>query len=96
MSRVTSKLQVTIPKVIADKYRIRPGDEVRWEVREPGPMMIPEASVRARLAPEERVARLRGLMEFVRASQEGHRWPRRRKRDWTRQDLYEPPRGLPR
>ena len=41
-------------------------------------------------------ARLRALMEFVRTSQEGRRWPRQRTRDWTRQDLYEPPRGFPR
>ena len=30
MSRVTSKLQVTIPKRIADRYGIRPGDDVDW------------------------------------------------------------------
>jgi bifunctional DNA-binding transcriptional regulator/antitoxin component of YhaV-PrlF toxin-antitoxin module len=27
---VTSKLQVTVPKVIADRYGIRPGDEIEW------------------------------------------------------------------
>jgi AbrB family looped-hinge helix DNA binding protein len=30
VSRVTSKLQVTIPKRIADRYRIRPGDDIEW------------------------------------------------------------------
>lgn len=30
MSRVTSKLQVTVPKAIADQYGIRPGDEIEW------------------------------------------------------------------
>jgi AbrB family looped-hinge helix DNA binding protein len=30
MSRVTSKLQVAVPKAIADQYRIRPGDELDW------------------------------------------------------------------
>jgi bifunctional DNA-binding transcriptional regulator/antitoxin component of YhaV-PrlF toxin-antitoxin module len=30
MGRVTSKLQVTVPKVIADRYRIKPGDEIEW------------------------------------------------------------------
>src|SRR3989304_899445 len=30
MSRVTSKLQVTVPKAIADRYGIRPGDEIQW------------------------------------------------------------------
>ena len=31
MAKVTSKLQVTIPKVLADRYQIRPGDEIRFE-----------------------------------------------------------------
>ena len=31
MSRVTSKLQVTVPKAIAQRYEIRPGDEIRFE-----------------------------------------------------------------
>ena len=30
MSKVTTKLQVTLPKAIADQYGIRPGDEVEW------------------------------------------------------------------
>ena len=30
MSKVTSKLQVTIPKALADRHRIRPGDEVQF------------------------------------------------------------------
>ena len=31
MSRVTSKLQVTIPKAIAERHGIRPGVEVDWQ-----------------------------------------------------------------
>jgi bifunctional DNA-binding transcriptional regulator/antitoxin component of YhaV-PrlF toxin-antitoxin module len=30
MARVTSKLQLTVPKVIADQYKIRPGDDLDW------------------------------------------------------------------
>ena len=30
MSKVTTKLQLTVPKAIADKYGIRPGDELEW------------------------------------------------------------------
>ncbi len=30
MSKVTSKLQVTIPKVIAEQYGIKPGDEIEF------------------------------------------------------------------
>ena len=31
MGRVNSKLQVTIPKALADRYGIRPGDHIRFE-----------------------------------------------------------------
>ncbi len=30
MAKVTSKLQVTLPKAIAERFRIRPGDEIDW------------------------------------------------------------------
>ena len=30
MAKVTSKLQLTIPKAIADRYGIRPGHELEW------------------------------------------------------------------
>lgn len=30
MSKVTSKLQITIPKAIADRYGIVPGDDLEW------------------------------------------------------------------
>jgi len=30
MAKVTSKLQLTVPKAIADRYGIKPGDELEW------------------------------------------------------------------
>ena len=30
MAKVTSKLQVTVPKAIADRFGIRPGDDIEW------------------------------------------------------------------
>ena len=31
MTKVTSKLQVSLPKALADQYGIRPGDDLAWE-----------------------------------------------------------------
>ena len=31
MVKVTSKLQVTVPKVLVEQYHIRPGDEIQFE-----------------------------------------------------------------
>jgi bifunctional DNA-binding transcriptional regulator/antitoxin component of YhaV-PrlF toxin-antitoxin module len=30
MAKVTSKYQVTVPRTIADRYEIRPGDDIDW------------------------------------------------------------------
>ena len=30
MPKVTSKLQLTVPKLIAERFGIRPGDELQW------------------------------------------------------------------
>ena len=30
MAKVTSKVQLTLPKAIADQYKIRPGDDLDW------------------------------------------------------------------
>jgi bifunctional DNA-binding transcriptional regulator/antitoxin component of YhaV-PrlF toxin-antitoxin module len=40
MSKVTSKLQITIPRALADRYGIRPGDRVRWDEYPLGPLMV--------------------------------------------------------
>jgi len=31
MVKVTGKLQVTLPKALAERHAIRPGDEITWE-----------------------------------------------------------------
>ena len=30
MARITSKYQVTVPRAIAEKYGLRPGDDIDW------------------------------------------------------------------
>jgi AbrB family looped-hinge helix DNA binding protein len=30
MAKVTSKYQVTVPRTIAERYNIRPGDDIDW------------------------------------------------------------------
>jgi AbrB family looped-hinge helix DNA binding protein len=45
MAKVTSKLQLTLPKKLADQYGIKPGDEVQF--REAGNIihLLPPAQV---------------------------------------------------
>ena len=46
MSKVTSKLQVTLPKVLAEQLGIKPGDEIDWEIAGDVMRVIPAANKR--------------------------------------------------
>ena len=88
MAKVTSKLQVTVPKQIADAYGIRPGDELVFERAGEAIRVWP-----ARAAAADPAERLR---RFDEATQRQKRRQRARKhtatragRGWTREELYE-------
>ena len=90
MSKVTSKLQVTVPKVIAEQYSIRPGDEIDWisagdsiRVIPPGGSK-PALDIQARLdlfdqATQRQQARDAGGAENEPVTDRG----------WTREELYD-------
>jgi AbrB family looped-hinge helix DNA binding protein len=92
MARVTSKLQVTIPKAVADRYGIQPGAEIEFE---------PAGDV-IRVVPQRRPVRLLGdrvklferVLERQHEREEGRVFPEVQDRGWTREDLYD--RGRPR
>ena len=77
MPKVTSKLQITLPKRIAEKHGIAPGDEIRFEStghsitiipgKQPGQEQLSQATERA-----ERAAR-RVSRQFPAATPPGHR-----------------------
>ena len=96
MAKVTSKLQVTVPKAVAVRYGIRPGANLVF--REAGEAIRVEVTGGAsapRLSLEERVALFDAASERQRkrdARWRGRRFPK--SRGWTREDLYT--RGLPR
>lgn len=56
MAKVTSKYQVTVPRAIADRYGIRPGDQIEWVPAGDAIRVIPAGT---EAAPEDRDARLR-------------------------------------
>lgn len=95
MAKVTSKLQVTIPKVLAERYGIRPGDEIDWVPAGEAIRIVP-----ARLPDTGEVSVERRLELFDRATernrqrQKDHPARRETDRDWTREELYD--RGRPR
>ena len=90
MAKITSKLQVTIPKAIAEQYSMAPGDEIEFvpageviRVVPPGVApLAPDAATRLRLfdraTTRQRERERQGAAQ--RARPEG--------RGWTREELY--------
>ena len=90
MAKVTSKLQITLPKRLADDHGIVPGDDLRFESVAGVIRMVPaRASLRV-LSVDER------LRLFVEASRriglrpqpESRGSPETEGRGWVREDLY--------
>ncbi len=85
---MTSKLQVTVPKAIADEYRIKPGDEILWVASGESVRIVPAS---AQVKPD--VAERLKLFDQAtrRQSERDAQAPRRADgyRGWTREDLYD-------
>jgi len=91
MAKVTSKLQVTIPKAIAEQYGIKPGDEI--EFRPSGQalhIVTPKRGRGGGLSVEERLRRFDAAMERQREREKQMKLPDEppKERDWKREDLY--------
>jgi AbrB family looped-hinge helix DNA binding protein len=88
MSKVTSKYQVSIPKLLAERIGIRVGDELAWEDA--------AGTLRARLATRAtaRITLRERLRLFDAATarqserERKRRLPRGKGRGWKREDLY--------
>ena len=87
MSRVTSKLQVTIPKAVADRYGIEPGAEIAFEPAGDVIRVVPPQ--RSVCDPGERVKRFEEAVARQRQREAGRVFPTGRDRGWTREDLYD-------
>jgi len=86
MSKVTSKLQVTVPKAIADRFGIRPGDEIQFQAA--GDIIrIEPVRHRDSLSVEERVKLFDQATRRVRRKRWRGKTPG--DRGWTREELYD-------
>lgn len=94
MSKVTSKLQVTVPKEIADRYGIRPGSEIDWIPAGDTLRILPAAAAHDSVDPAERLRLFDAATARQRKRQTGRRAPLAKDRGWKREDLYG--RGIPR
>jgi AbrB family looped-hinge helix DNA binding protein len=99
MAKVTSKLQVTIPKAVAERYGIEPGDDIEFVPAGDAIRVVPagviepvDAERRLELfdaATRRQRARERALARRPAASKQRGGKVAERARGWTREDLYE-------
>ena len=87
MSKVTSKLQVTIPKAIAQKHGIQPGDEISWASAGDTIRVVTDSATR-----DDTVERRLDLFDSATERQAARNRARRPEpgahRGWTREELY--------
>ncbi len=91
MAKVTSKLQVTIPKAIAQEYGIEPGDEIEFQKAGHWIRIVPPK--RRKLGMRSAAERLRLFDEMMAEQREREKrmkLPERPPKDrgWKREDLY--------
>jgi AbrB family looped-hinge helix DNA binding protein len=92
MAKVTSKLQVTIPKAIATRHGIAPGDEVEWsDAGESIRLVRVEKRIRRRATIEDRLNWFDQATErqkVRKAAAPVDVAPAGSGRGWTRKELY--------
>jgi AbrB family looped-hinge helix DNA binding protein len=92
VAKVTSKLQLTLPKAIAERFGVRPGDEVDWVEADDAIRVVPRRLRRVALDTRGRLRLFDAASERIREvySPRSKRSPSKaRERGWTRDELYE-------
>jgi len=88
MAKVTSKLQVTVPKALADRFGIAPGDEIDWEPAGDAIRVVPARKQDRR----DRPSRARLFDQATKRQQERQKArpaAAASERGWTREELYD-------
>ena len=90
MAKVTSKLQVTVPKTLAIQLGIRPGDDVDWTISGDSLHVTPSRNRRHVLDLETRLRLFHQATDRQRRrQQEAPVTQADVDRGWSREDLYE-------
>jgi AbrB family looped-hinge helix DNA binding protein len=88
MAKVTSKLQVTVPKTIAEQYGIRPGDEIDWVAAGDVIRVVPPRPEPLPLTTEARLRLFDKATERHRLRSLSLKTKHPKNRGWRREDLY--------
>ncbi|MCY4378367.1 MAG: AbrB/MazE/SpoVT family DNA-binding domain-containing protein [Candidatus Dadabacteria bacterium] len=90
MCKINSKFQVTLPKAIAERYGIQPGDDIRFEEAGETIRVVPPNTRMQKkdLDTETRLRIFDEAMARQRAREAGRTRAPATERGWTREELY--------
>lgn len=88
MAKVTSKYQVTVPRAIAKKYNINPGDDIDWAPAGEVIRVIPPGKQTVSQDRESQLRLFDQATERHRKRLSARGAARRGDRGWKREDLY--------
>jgi bifunctional DNA-binding transcriptional regulator/antitoxin component of YhaV-PrlF toxin-antitoxin module len=94
MSKVTSNLQVSLPKALAEQFKITPGDEIEWVARGEFIKVLPSGGTAPAANPRTRLKLFDQVTVRQKQRQRGRAVTAKTAgRSWTREDLYRDGRG---
>jgi bifunctional DNA-binding transcriptional regulator/antitoxin component of YhaV-PrlF toxin-antitoxin module len=88
VAKVTSKLQVTLPRAIADRYGIRPGDDIQWQPAGTVIQVVPPGKQAPVLSLEDRLKLFDAATIRQKLRQRRRKLGRAADRGWRREDAY--------
>jgi bifunctional DNA-binding transcriptional regulator/antitoxin component of YhaV-PrlF toxin-antitoxin module len=90
VAKVTSKLQVTLPKALARQYRIAPGDEISWVAAGDSIRVVPVGVPQSAETPDSRLRLFDAATarQNERARHGRKPSPKSKGRGWKREELY--------
>ena len=95
MAKVTSKLQITIPKTLAERFGVHPGDEIEWSAAGESIRIIPCRAIDGRSVKTSAYSVEDRLRFFDQATQRQQEREQRlvatsgEDRGWTRDEIYD-------
>ena len=97
MAKVTSKLQVTLPKQLAEQYGIEPGSDIEWQAAGDVIRVLPSSARRVVMDKAERLALFDAATARQKHRQRAGQGAKARsgakreseERGWTREGLYD-------
>ncbi|HKO02983.1 MAG TPA: AbrB/MazE/SpoVT family DNA-binding domain-containing protein [Thermoanaerobaculia bacterium] len=89
MGKITSKYQVSIPKALAERVGVKPGDDVEWRVAGHEFRVVPGRSTEKVVSTEERLKMFDAGTRRQAARNGRRRVEATSTRGWKREDLYD-------